>query len=226
MILSDTLSRRPDHCPEEDNDNKDVVMLPDGLFLSLLDINFQMEIAKSTNYDFDVANILKSLLEEGPSILKQDLSDWSVEEFDGANVMFYRGKNYIPKNEELRRKILALHHDHEMAGHPGELETFNSVSKGFWWPGLRSYMKNYVKGCGVCQQFKIDQSPSRLAFIPTEGAKTTRPFSCCSMDLITDLPLSDGYDLILVIVDQGLTKGVILLPCSKTITSEQVGKLL
>ena len=87
-------------------------MLPDGLFLNLLDINLQTEIAKSTDYNFDVANILKSLLEEGPSILKQDLSDWSVEEFDGANVMFYRGKNYIPKNEELRRKILALHHDH------------------------------------------------------------------------------------------------------------------
>ena len=87
-------------------------------------------------------------------------------------------------------------------------------------------MKNYVKGCSICQQFKIDQSPSKPAFIPTEGAKTTRPFAHCSMDLITDLPLSGGYDSILVIVDQGLTKGVILLPCLKTITSEQVGKLL
>ena len=150
MILSDTLSRRPDHCPEEDNDNKDVVMLPDRLFLNLLHIDLQTEIAKSTNYNFDIANILKSLLKGAPSTLKQDLSDWSVEEFNRANVMFYKGKNYIPRNEGLRRKILVLHHDHETAGHPGELETFNSVSKGFWWPGLRSYVKGYVKRCSIC----------------------------------------------------------------------------
>ena len=37
----------------------------------------------------------------------------------------------------------------------------------------------------------------------------------------TDLPLVDGHDSILVMVDQGLLKGVILIPCSKTLTSEE-----
>ena len=46
------------------------------------------------------------------------------------------------------------------------------------------------------------------------------------MDLITDLPLSDGFDSILVMVDRGLTKGVILMPCNKTITTKQVANLL
>jgi len=46
------------------------------------------------------------------------------------------------------------------------------------------------------------------------------------MDLITDLPPADGFDSILVVVDQGLTKGVILIPCNKMITSEQTGNLL
>jgi len=46
------------------------------------------------------------------------------------------------------------------------------------------------------------------------------------MDLITNLPPVDGFDSILVVVDQGLTKGVILIPCNKTITSEQTGNLL
>src|SRR5271163_772264 len=127
---------------------------------------------------------------------------------------------------KLRQDIVKLHHNHEMAGHPGELETFNSVAKHFWWPGMRAFVKDYVKGCGVCQQFKIDRSPSKLAFQPIEGAKSTRPFAHCSMDLITDLPQKDGFDSILVVVDQGLTKGVILLPCAKTITSEQTANLL
>ena len=46
------------------------------------------------------------------------------------------------------------------------------------------------------------------------------------MDLITNLPPADGFDSILVVVNQGLTKGVILIPCNKTITSEQTGDLL
>ena len=46
------------------------------------------------------------------------------------------------------------------------------------------------------------------------------------MDLITDLSPVDGFDSILVVVDQGLTKGVILIPCDKTITDEGTAKLL
>ena len=62
--------------------------------------------------------------------------------------------------------------------------------------------------------------------MPIPPASATRPFAHCSMDLITDLPLSNGFDSILAVVDRGLTKGVILLPCNKTITAEQVANLL
>ena len=40
-----------------------------------------------------------------------------------------------------------------------------------------------------------------------------------------DLPEVDGLDSILVVVDHGLTKGVIIIPCSKTIDAVGVGKL-
>ena len=112
-------------------------------------------------------------------------------------------------------------HDHETAGHPGEIGTYNAAQQHYWWPGLRTFVKNYVSGCGTCQQFKIDRSPAKSAYIPTEGVKLTRPFANCSMDLIMDLPLVDGHNSILVVVDQGLSKGVILIPCSKTLTSEE-----
>jgi hypothetical protein len=87
-------------------------------------------------------------------------------------------------------------------------------------------MKNYVQGCGTCQQFKINRSPSNPAYIAIEGANNTRSFAKCSMDLITDLPLVEGYDSILVVVDQGLLKGVILCPSVKTITWEGTATLL
>ena len=122
---------------------------------------------------------------------------------------------------DLRREIVKSFHDHETAGHPGEIGTYNAVQQHYWWSGLRTFVKNYVSGCGTCQQFKINRYPEKPAYIPTKGAKLTRPFDNCSMDLIMDLPPADGHDSILVMVDHRLSKGGILIPCSKALTSEE-----
>jgi hypothetical protein len=113
-----------------------------------------------------------------------------------------------------------------MAEHPGELETYNEIRQNYWWPGLRMFVKNYVQGCSICQQFKINRSPSNPAYIAIEGANNTRPFAKCSIDLITDFLPVEGYNSILVMVDRGLSKGVILCPCAKTITWEGTATLL
>ena len=54
---------------------------------------------------------------------------------------------------------------------------------------------------------------------------STRPFQQISCNLITDLPLPMGFDSLLVVVDHGLTKGVILCPTKKTITAEGIANL-
>jgi transposase InsO family protein len=46
------------------------------------------------------------------------------------------------------------------------------------------------------------------------------------MDLITDLPPTDDYDSILIVVDRGNTKGAILIPMAKNLTQEGAGQLL
>jgi len=46
------------------------------------------------------------------------------------------------------------------------------------------------------------------------------------MDLITDLPKSRGFDSILSMVDHSLTKGIILIPTMKEVTSEGIATLL
>ena len=226
MIQSDTLSRRPDFIPNEDHDNENRILLPENMFINLIDVDLQDRIANSTNYDFDVKNALEMLLEKGPNTLQNDLEDWKLKRHNGQNVMFYKGKNYIPNDLDLRQDILKMFHDHETAGHPGELETYNSVKTHYWWPGLRTFVKRYVQGCGICQQFKINRNPSHPSYQPIEGSKSTRPFAQCSMDMITDLPLSNGHDSILAVVDHGLMKGVILIPCSKTLTAAQCTELL
>lgn len=91
---------------------------------------------------------------------------------------------------------------------------------------MSTYVRNYIKGCATCQQYKINRHPTKPPLQPIPGSKTLRPFAQCSMDLITDLPLSNGYDCILSIVDHGLTKGILLAPTTKTATSDDIAKIL
>ena len=46
------------------------------------------------------------------------------------------------------------------------------------------------------------------------------------MDFITDLPPSNGYNAIMVMVDHGSSKGVILAPCHKTISALETADIL
>ena len=59
--------------------------------------------------------------------------------------------------------------------------------------------------------------------IPSEQ---TLPFKQISYDLITGLPLSKGFDALLVVVDHGLSKGVILCPTKKTVTADGIATII
>ena len=59
--------------------------------------------------------------------------------------------------------------------------------------------------------------------IPSEQ---TLPFKQISYDLITGLPLSNSFDALLVVVDHGLSKGVILCPMKKTVTTDGIATII
>ena len=112
-----------------------------------------------------------------------------------------------------KRLSLNIMTSYIFAGHPGEIKTLNAIKEHYWWPGMWTFIKNYVKGCGICQQLKINQNPSAPSFNPVPGPMTTQPFVNLSIDLITDLPpvtLNNGtiIDAILSVVDHRLMKGV------------------
>jgi RNase H-like domain found in reverse transcriptase/Integrase zinc binding domain len=218
MVQSNALSRWPDYGTDEQIEEEDKVVLPDNLFINLLDTELQEQILNRKELDLDIKNAIETLIKEGLTSLKTKLQDWKIKEVDGRKTIFFKGKHYIPKDLELWRDIVKMYHDHETAGHPGKLETYDGIRQNYWWPGLQTFVKNYVQECGICQQFKINRSPSNPAYIAIEGANNTRPFAKCSMDLITDFLPVEGFNSILVMVDWGLLKRVILCPCMKAIT--------
>ena len=86
-----------------------------------------------------------------------DVDNWTVETDSHRSVLFYKGKIYIPDNLELRWLIVKQFHDVPTAGHPGILGTFQELSIEYYWPGMRTFVRNYVQGCAHCQQFKINR---------------------------------------------------------------------
>ena len=144
MILSDTLLWWPDFVPEKDTDNKDIILLPDQLFINLVDIELQWEIANTDNLDTDATAAIMLLLGKGPTDLKQDLSDWTTEDFEEKSILFYQGKNYIPKDYNLQKRIVSWYHDLLSTRHPGEIKTLNAVKEHYWWPGMWTFMSKDV----------------------------------------------------------------------------------
>jgi len=99
------------------------------------------------------------------------------------------------------------------------------VQRHYWWPRLCHFIYEYVAGCATCQQNKVNTHPTQL---PVQPIKSTamKPFQMITQDFISGLPkTARGYDRVMVVVDHGLTKGVIFIPCSKELTALEAAEL-
>jgi len=218
LAAPDVLSRRPDHHPM-DLDNADVTLLPDTMFVRLLDNSLHDALSMddpSSDPIFSTASDALNGLCLPP--MKSALSDWKIVD----DVLYYKDCAYV--SPVTRHDLLQRLHDHPTTGHPGRFKTEELVKRDYWWPGLGVYVRKYVEGCSLCQQMKADTHPVTPPLVPI-ASNATVPFTSLSIDLIMDLPSSGGFDSIMVMVDHGLIKGVIITPCLKTITSEGIAKL-
>ena len=92
IIQADALSRRSDHCPRDDHDNEDIVLLPNNLFVNLLDLELQDWILEAMDLDFNISNALERLLDGELSNLTDDLDNWKVESLKNGKAIFYKEK--------------------------------------------------------------------------------------------------------------------------------------
>jgi hypothetical protein len=119
----------------------------------------------------------------------------------------------MPDEGDIQRDLLRTYHDALTAGHPGVTWTLKVLSGDYWWPGMRRFIRAYIKGCAKCQESKTITHLNKPPLQPITPRAQARPFSTIAMDFIMKLPDSKGYDSILTITDHDCTKAVILLPC-------------
>ena len=146
------------------------------------------------------------------------VADWT---FDNGH-LYYKGQMYVPP--PAQSSLLHSIHSSPISGHLGRFQTKAVVEHNFWWPGLSVFVNNFVAGCAICQQNKVCTHPIAPPLSPIKSSSCL-PFKQLSVDLITDLPLSHGHNSLMVVVDHGLMKGVILAPCSKTVDMNGIAQL-
>uniref|UniRef100_A0A0W0FYD8 Reverse transcriptase-rnase h-integrase n=1 Tax=Moniliophthora roreri TaxID=221103 RepID=A0A0W0FYD8_MONRR len=207
---------------EEENDNEDIVMLPDKLFVNVIDTELKTMLEEALPSDKFLQMTIESLIEKGTPPIKSSLQDWRTE----GNLLFYKDRIYVPNDPTLRRLIVKTIHEGLPHGHPGQWNTVDQVQRDYWWPGMTKFIKSFVDGCAACQQMKVNTHPMRTPIQPIGGHKDVLPFQIILMDLITDLPRIADCDSILVVVDHAAMKGVIFIPCHKKIDTTDTAELL
>jgi hypothetical protein len=208
MGPANALSRR-DNLDTAD-DNLELTFLPEDLFTRTIDIALADKIILSTPSDPLILSVLQAL-DKGASLFPHaHWEDWLYQ--DGK--LYFKGQLYVP--EGARRDIVSSFHESAARDHGGIFRTQDLVARDFWWPGLNVFVRRFIAGCAVCQANKVNTHPSAPPLTPL-ASTATRPFQQVSVDLITDLPSSLGFDSVMVVVDHGLMKGVIISPCHKTI---------
>jgi len=134
----------------------------------------------------------------------------------------YRNRIYVPAHDRLRLRILQTHHDPPAFGHPGCAKTLELIDRAYYWPTLRKDVERFVRNCFVCRRIKATRhAPYGVV---KQLSVPDRPWQHLSVDFVTGLPQSKGYDAICVFVDR-LTKQRHLIPCRTAITAEKLADL-
>src|SRR5580692_10403107 len=207
----DMLSRPPG-ADKGEHDNEAVTLIPEALFVKTA---------------ITTPSAIRSQVLTAQEQAHNEMEDWC--DTQGARKLpegYVKDNRWaVPTDEQLRREVLSQYHDSPTAGHPGRDNTIALVSQHYWWPRMNAWIEQYVKGCATCQQNKIRTTKNKTLLYCIPGDPTEQPFSTIAMDLITQLPKSNGHDAILTIVDQGCSRAALFLPCNTTITGEGIAKL-
>jgi hypothetical protein len=80
MVQSDALSQRADLHPDEDNDNEDMTLLPDELFMKVIDTETHSLLVAALMKDDLVKSAVEVLKTGGIPPIKSALMDWKLED--------------------------------------------------------------------------------------------------------------------------------------------------
>ncbi|PNY17867.1 hypothetical protein L195_g014621, partial [Trifolium pratense] len=172
-------------------------------------------------------DMLKSEVHEDPQLkqiieaLQQDAQAKPGYEYKNG-VLLYEGRLVISAHSSMVQTLLSEFHTTPQGGHSGFYKTYRRIAANLYWIGMKNTVQEFVKACDTCQRQKyLTSSPGGLLQpLPIPD----RIWEDLSMDFITGLPKSKGYEAILVIVDR-LSKYVHFIPLKHPYTAKIIAEI-
>ncbi|WVZ64035.1 LOW QUALITY PROTEIN: hypothetical protein U9M48_013614 [Paspalum notatum var. saurae] len=135
---------------------------------------------------------------------------------DDQGVLWFKNWLVVPKDMELRKRILDEAHTSMFTMHPGSNKMYQDLKQKFWWTRMKREITKYVSECDVCRRIKADHLKPAGMLQPL--ALLAWKWEDIHMDFIVGLPRTQkGYDSIWVIIDR-FTKSAHFLPIKTSYT--------
>ncbi|WVZ51850.1 hypothetical protein U9M48_002953 [Paspalum notatum var. saurae] len=163
--------------------------------------------------------------DKGMSHIRDEINDKKKACFklDEEGVLWFKNRLVVPKDMELRKKILDEAHTSMFTLHPGSNKMYQDLKQKFWWTRMKREIAKYVSECDVCQRVKADHLKPAGMLQPL--AVPAWKWEDIHMDFIVGLPRTQkGYDSIWVIIDR-FTKSAHFIPVKTTYRAKQYAEL-
>ena len=131
-------------------------------------------------------------------LAKNGSSGYSV---DNRGLLRISDKVYVPEDPPTLAALLIRHiHEQPSTGHPGHNRMVRLLSARFHLKNLAQRVARYLKNCPVCCRLARHTGPTLLLPpLPVADA----PWRDISVDFVGPLPVSDGYNMIMVVCKGG-----------------------
>jgi len=197
----DRLSRRPDLIPDDDDEL--IIVLPDHLFVSpdAPKTTYSATRTKAEDYNSDDTLVdsddknaqlkVRATMEDLPSGFALDqmvhdaqkMEDQTIRRWCMAHTLSKSGDLWtkdgafvVVGNNTLKRGVISLFHDSTTAGHPRISKTLALMKPYYWWPNMKNFVTEYIKGCATCQMMKVNMQPTRPPLFPIHSEVNALPF--------------------------------------------------
>uniref|UniRef100_A0A8C6Q666 Gypsy retrotransposon integrase-like protein 1 n=2 Tax=Nothobranchius TaxID=28779 RepID=A0A8C6Q666_NOTFU len=130
-------------------------------------------------------------------------------------------KMYVPTR--VRGDLIHWAHTARFSVHPGVGRTLALIRRTFWWPSMFKDVREYINACSICARNKSSNQPPAGLLNPLPIP--TRPWSHIALDFVTGLPPSNGFSVILTVVDR-FSKSCHLVPLKALPSSAETAQLL
>jgi len=145
---------------------------------------------------------------------------------DERGLLFFLDESYQPRlcvPKRRRNFILREAHENPLeSAHASAERLWQNLSSKFYWKHMKTDIMEYCRTCDVCQKVKVPNFTKFGFLIPNPIPSC--PYQSISMDFIVNLPLSNGFNTIFVIVDH-LSKQGSFIPCTTGLTAEEFTEL-